>query len=432
MYNFDEIIDRRGSGCVKYDALGEFGLAEDTMPLWVADMDFRTPGFIIDALMDRLKHPVLGYGLVPKDYFPTIASWVETLHGWKVEPDHIRYIPGIVKGIALALRALVPAGAKVIIMPPVYHPFRFVPQRCGYEVVFNPFLPVFADEDSKLDINDRKLIGYNIDFKGLEELMQQGAEALVLANPHNPGGLVWSRDDLARIASLAKRYGVLVISDEIHAEMVLRSNCRHIPFASVSKEAEEVSVTFMAPSKTFNIPGVVSSYVIVNNEGLRNKFFKYLESSEMDSPSFFSTVATMAAYTHGGEWRKEMLEYVSGNIDFLEEFLEKEMPRIDAEIVGTAGADGGRKVPVIRALRPSASFLVWLDCRSLRLPQKDLEILFEKKAGLFLNSGVMFESITSDGEHIGSEGQGFMRLNVACPKSVLKEALDKLCKALQD
>lgn len=421
MYNFDEIIDRKATGCVKYDALEEFGLPSDTMALWVADMDFRTPDFILDALRKRLDHPVLGYGLVPKDYFPTIARWIENLHGWKVDPDNIRYIPGIVKGIGLALRALVPEGAKVIIMTPVYHPFRFVPQRSGYEVVYNPLLPVFAKEDVDLDINDRKLIGYDIDFKGLEELMKEGAEALVLANPHNPGGLVWDPGDLRKIAALAKEYGVLVISDEIHGEMVLDGR-RHTPFASVSKEAEEVSVTFMAPSKTFNIPGIVSSYVIVNNEVLRNKFFKYLESCEMDAPSIFATVATMAAYTEGEEWRKEMLGYVSANLDFLEEYLGNEMPAADA--------GNGRKVPVIRALRPEASFLVWLDCRSLRLPQSELTELFERRAGLFLNDGSMFESIAPDGTHLNTEGQGFMRLNIACPRSVLKKALEKLKNAL--
>lgn len=381
-YDFDELIDRRGSGCVKYDKVDP-----ELLPLWVADMDFRTPEFILDAIRKRLECPVLGYPFIPDDYFPTISRWVESIHGWKVDPGHMCYVPGIVKGIGLAECALLHRGAKVVVQPPVYHPFRIVSEKNGMQVLQNHLLEVRENGT---------LTGYRMDFESLEDCFRQGAQMLVLSNPQNPSGQRWSRETLETVADLASRYGVIVISDEIHAEMVLGGR-QHIPFASVSEAAANCSITFMAPSKTFNIAGVVSSYAIVQNEAIREKFFSFMDANELDYPSIFSIEATMAAYRNGAEWRKEMLEYVEGNVDFVCSYLEANIPQI-------------------KALRPQASFLVWLDCRALGLTQDELMKRLETKAKLYLNDGTMF----------GPGGEGFVRLNIASPKSVLKQALERL------
>lgn len=392
-YDFDEIIPRKNTCCIKYD-LPQVG---DRIPLWVADMDFATPPFIIDAIRRRLDHPVMGYPMLQPDYYPTISSWVKYLHGWDVPAEYIRYVPGIVKGIGMVLNCFFHNASegnskvKVIIQPPVYHPFRILPESNGYEVVANPLIPV--EEDGCLK-------GYRMDFDGLEKLIDDSTGLLILSNPHNPAGICWPKEELSKLAHICASRGVMVISDEIHAEMALAGN-RHIPFASVSGEAASCSITFMAPSKTFNIAGIVSSYAIVLNPELRERFFAFLDANELDAPSIFSELATMVAYREGVEWRRQMLEYVSSNIAFTEKFLME-------------------NIPAVRCLRPQASFLVWLDCRGLKMSQKDLCSLIEDKAGLYLNDGTMF----------GPQGEGFFRLNVGCPQSVLKDAMERLASAV--
>ena len=393
MYDFDEIIDRRGTRCIKYDTLqDEFGRA-DLNALWVADMDFRTPDFIIGALRRRLEHPVLGYPTTGSDYFEIVSKWVEDLHGWKVPASCFRYVPGIVKGFGFAERCLLRPGDKVIIQKPVYHPFRIVTEQSGFEVVNNPLRPVY-DADGFLQ-------GYEMDLEDFERKIDARTRMLILCNPHNPGGVVFPEETLRRLAELCDRHGITVLSDEIHCEMLLGGR-RHVPFASVSEAAARCSITFMAPSKTFNIAGVVSSYAIVQDPELAEKFFGYLESNETDYPPIFSAEATRAAYTEQGKaWRAEMLDYVQGNVDFVDGWLRENLPQV-------------------RAVRPQASFLVWLDCRKLGLPQSELVDLFVNKARLALNDGTMF----------GAEGKGFMRLNVGCPRSLLRKALTSLQEAI--
>lgn len=389
MYDFNLVIDRHNTNCIKYDRLRPTYGRDDLIPLWIADMDFRTPEFITDAIAERLKHPVFGYGCIPSEYFKVISAWVKKLHGWDVSPDHIRYIPGIIKGIAAALDCFVPKNSKIVIMPPVYHPFRNVPEKMGYEIVSNPLIPIYDEEGF--------LTTYRMDFEDLESKLSADSDikAIIISNPHNPCGIVWDAVTLRRLAEIAHKHGTLVISDEIHCEMVLGSGT-HTPYASVSAEAGR-SITFMAPSKTFNIAGIVSSYTIVQDETLREKFFNYLDARELDSPAIFPVTATMAAYEKGWEWRNEMLEYVEGNIGFIDSWLRNNLPQI-------------------RVVHPDASFLVWLDCRKTGLSHESLIDMFVNKAGLALNDGAMF----------GEEGSGFMRLNVGCPRKILEEALLKL------
>lgn len=386
-YNFDEIIDRKGTSCVKYDGLkNAYQGKENLIPLWVADMDFATPDFIIDALKKRCEHPVFGYTFDDDEYYASIQTWLDYKYHWKPEREWISYIPGIVKGIGLAVQCFTQPGDKVIIQPPVYHPFRLVPTRMGREVVYNP-----------LKLEDGV---YKMDFEQLESLIDKDCKMLILSNPHNPGGVVWEKEALVKLAQICSAHGILVISDEIHAEMTYPQFWHH-PFAKVSDEAAACSVTFMAPSKTFNIAGIVSSYAIVPDARLREKFYSFLEAGELNAGTIFAFTATKAAYTYGAEWLQQMRSYVIENVNFVDEYLKKNIPQI-------------------KAYRPQASFLVWLDCRELGLTQPELVQLFEDKAGLALNDGTMF----------GKEGEGFMRLNIGCPRSILNQALESLKKAI--
>lgn len=407
VYDFDRLVPRRNTGCVKYDSLKEVFGREDLTPMWVADMDFETPDFILDAIRSRLEHPVFGYPSRSGEYFDAVVRWVSRLHGWNIREEWITYIPGIVKGIGHVLQVFTAPGDKVVIQTPVYHPFRLLPQRNGRQLVFNPL------------IYDTVSGRYSMDFDRLESQLDSKCKVLILSNPHNPAGVMWTRQELERLAHICASRGIVVISDEIHAEMAYGNRC-HIPFASVSDEAERCSITFMAPSKTFNIAGIVSSYAVVPDERLRSVFFAYLKANEFDAPSIFSSVATVAAYSEQGfEWRRQMLEYVWGNILYAESRV--------AEISG------------LEMHRPDASFLIWIDCRGLmeRLldrsglsdaaPQRRQVVLddfFISRAHLALNSGMMF---SSDG---GSEGMGFMRMNVGAPLSVVTEAFDNICKAV--
>lgn len=378
-YDFDKVIERRGTGALKTDRLKERFGRDDLLAAWVADMDFATPPFIVEALKKRLEHPIFGYCVEPDEYRPLIIKWEKDLHGWEIKPEWISYIPGIVKGIGMVINVFTKPGEDVFIMPPVYHPFRIVTELNGRKVVN---IPMTEDEDGK----------YHIDFEKLDQIPTKGG-VLIFSNPHNPAGRIWNKEELARLAKICKDKHILVVSDEIHADMALWGNV-HTPFAKVNEHARENSITFCAPSKLFNIPGIVSSFAVVPNAELREKFYGWLKANEFDESSEFSFVATCAAYKKGHEWRKQMLDYVEKNVEAVEKYFQKELPQI-------------------KALRPDASFLVWLDCRGLGLNQENLVDLFVNHAKVALNDGAMF----------GKEGEGFMRLNVGMPRSQLMEVL---------
>lgn len=386
-YDFDKIIDRRGTGALKTDVLKERYGRDDLLPMWVADMDFETPAFIVEALRRRLDHPIFGYTVEPADYWPTVARWIRDRHGWDVRTEWMTYIPGIVKGIGMVLDIFTDKGDKVIIQPPVYHPFRLVPEGIQREVVCNP-LTENADGS------------YSMDFDNLGQAADERCRVLILSNPHNPAGIVWDRETLVRLADFCHSRGILVISDEIHCDMALWDN-KHIPFASVSEKAARCSITFQAPSKTFNIAGIVSSYAIVPDDALRSRFYGWLTANELNEPTIFAPIATIAAFSEGEQWRRQMLRYVEGNIEFVEEYCKKHIPQI-------------------KPLRPQASFLIWLDCRGLALGHDELVDLFVNRAHLALNDGEMF----------GKGGEGFMRLNAGSPRATVAEALDRLRKAI--
>lgn len=386
-YSFDKIVDRRGSGDLKHGVLQERYGRSDLLPLWVADMDFETPPFITEALRQRLDHSLFGYTVVPEELWDVIIQWTLEHHGWQVQREWLTYIPGIVKGIGMAINVFSEEGDKVIIQPPVYHPFRLTPQGNGRKVVYNPLR----------ELPDGS---YDMDFEQLEQVTDEHCKILILSNPHNPAGICWKENTLRRLAHFCYEHHILVLSDEIHSDMALFGN-RHIPFATVSDEAAASSITFAAPSKTFNIAGIVSSYAIVPNPTLRRRFYSWLEANELNDPPLFSPIATIAAYSQGESWRRQMLAYIEENIRFVEEYCQQHLPKI-------------------KPWRPEASFLVWLDCRPLGLQHDELIDLFVNRAHLALNDGAMF----------GPGGEGFMRLNVGTPRSILLQALLQLEQAM--
>lgn len=383
MYNFDEIISREGSGDYKNGALLRLFGRTDLIPMWVADMDWATPPFIVDALKKRMEHPIFGYTLTPRNMWTVVRKWIREHHQWDVPEEWMTYIPGIVKGIGMAINVFLKEDEKVIIQPPVYHPFRLTPEGNRREVVFNP-------------LKELPNGSYAMDFDNLEQVCDEKCKMLILSNPHNPAGIVWDIETLQTLAHFCASRGILVISDEIHCDMVLTGH-KHLPFAAVSEEAAQCSITFGAPSKTFNIAGIVSSYAIVPNDELRRKFYEWLEANELNEPTIFSPIATIAAFGQGEEWRQEMLQYVEENIKLVVDYCAQHLPKI-------------------KPLVPDASFLVWLDCRDMGLDHDALIDFFVNKARLALNDGEMF----------GPGGEGHMRMNVAAPRCVILKALEQL------
>lgn len=387
-YDFDTPVERRGTGAIKWDGMEPAYGTNDLMPFWIADMDFRTPPFIIEALRRRLDHEVLGYSLKDDAYFESIIRWNRDRYGFAVEREWIHFMPGVVPALALALLFFTKEGDRVMVMPPVYHPFHLLPAWNRRQLVWSPL--DYGDDGRYHFRPDR----FRRDIKG--------CRMLLLCNPHNPGGMVWRREELELIAGVCREEGVIVCSDEIHADLTFRPRV-HTPFASTGEAARENSLTFQAPSKAFNLPGVGSAHCFVPNAELREPFFRFLDQNELAGGNLFCPIATTAAYTHGTEWLDQMLAYVEENFRFVAGFCREHLP-------------------LIRPVVPEASYLMFLDCRALGLEQGALEELFCRKARLALNSGAMF----------GPGGEGFMRLNCGCPRSYLREGLLSLQKALEE
>lgn len=385
-YNFDQIIDRKGTNALKVDALEERYGNPDLIPMWVADMDFLSPPAVSETIIKRAQHGIFGYTGASQSYYNSIINWVNRHHNWNIQQEWITFIPGIVKGIAFVIDCFTNKDEKVIIQPPVYHPFRIIPTLHQRTVV-----------DNQLVMESRQ---YKMDLDNLKKIIDPSCKILILCNPHNPAGRVWTRQELIDIAEICYDNNILVISDEIHSDLAFAPN-KHIPFASVSEKAAQNSITFMAPSKTFNIAGIVSSYSIIPNKDLREKFEAYLSASELDEGHIFAYLATEAAYDNGDDWLIEVKDYIWKNITFVDEYLK-------------------RNIPQIKAIIPQASFLIWLDCKELKLSQEDLVSLFVNDAKLALNDGTMF----------GAGGEGFMRMNVGTSQTIIEKALDNLKKAV--
>ena len=386
-YDFDRVIDRHGTSAAKIDRLDAMFGRHDLTPLWIADLDFAVCPEITAALHARLNHPVLGYSDASESYWDSIISWNRKRHGFELSREDLAFIPGVVKGFALAVNYFTRPGDGVLIQPPVYTPFHTVVEGNGRRIVENPLL-----FDGK---------SYSMALAGLARLLRtEKPKMMILCNPPTPIGIQWDRPTLARLARLCRDAGCVVVSDEIHGDLMLGGR-PHIPFLAAGEDAEDIGVMLAAPSKTFNIPGLVSSWMAVKNPELRKGFYHWLEVNEFSSPVSFSVIGAEAAYRNGEQWLDEMLEYVEDNIAFTRDYI-------------------ARNIPGLSMVEPQASFLVWLDFSALHLCQDEIMRLLLDKAHLALNDGTMF----------GPQGAGFARLNVGTPRCVLEKALDSLRRAI--
>ena len=381
-YDFNTIPARKGTFCVKHDMTREVFGTEDLLPMWVADMDFKTPDFILDAIRKRCDHEVLGYTFAPDSYKMAVLNWFQKRYGIATKWNKMHFIPGIVQGIAFVLQTFTVPGDKVLITTPVYPPFINVPHRTGRVFVSSPL----KTENGR----------FTFDFEDLDR-KAPGCKVMILSNPHNPGGTVWTKEELSQVADICLKHKVLVISDEIHADLTY-PEFHHTSFTTVSEAALHNSITFFAPSKTFNMAGLASSVCYVPDEEIRKTFFGFLDNNELSLGNIFGYYAAEAAFAHGEEWLQQLLEYLQGNIDTAEQFLKENCPEITF-------------------MRPQASFLLWMDFRAWHLSQKDLErkLIYDAKIGL--NNGTDF----------GPEGEGFMRMNIGTNRETVLEGLRRIC-----
>ncbi len=379
--------ERQDTGSLKWDFLkNRFG-SEDLLPMWVADMDFPSPPSVIDALVRRAGHGFFGYSIFPPSYYRVIVDWMKRRHQWEIREDWIAFSPGIVPAICMIVQAFSSPGDKVIVQRPVYYPFMAAVKNNGRTVLNNP-----------LSLEHGR---YHMDFKDLEaKARDPRARMLILCNPHNPVGRVWSREEQERLGEICLQNNILVISDEIHADLIFEGN-QHIPFGSIRDDFLENSITCTAPSKTFNLAGLQTSNLVIAQPGLRRRYLNQLENNGISGPNAFGAAAVEAAYTHGEPWLDALMEYLQGNLKYLRDFSKEYLPGLEI-------------------IEPEATYLVWLDFRKFGLDEPKLDDWVRGKAGLALDEGIIFGN---------PEGVGFERMNIACPRSLLIEALDRLAEA---
>ena len=387
--DFDTVVDRRNTRCLKYDFAVRRGMPEDVLPLWVADMDFRTSSYVEDALVQRSKEAIFGYSEVQRPYFDIVKGWMERHHQWQVDEHWLVKTPGVVFALAMAVKAYTEPGEAVLIQSPVYYPFS----------------EVIVDNERKLVSSDLKqdVSGhYYMDLEDLEEkIIKEKVRLLFLCNPHNPVGRVWTKEELTALGDICVKHGVIVVSDEIHADFVFEG--KHQVFAAIKKEFEEITITCTSPSKTFNLAGLMISNIFIADRKLRHRFRKELDRAGISQLGVMGLVACEAAYSQGEVWYEKMHEYVKENIEYTREFVNTRLPGVKmGEHQGT--------------------YLVWLDFRETGLGVEELEHLVIHKAKLWLDSGRIF----------GDCGKGFQRINVACPRATLTEALERIRKALEE
>ncbi len=381
--DFDKVIERRGTDCIKYDSAAQSNMPADVLPLWVADMDFETSSYVVDALADRLRHGIFGYTETGERFFDAVKGWMVRHHDWEVHKDWLVKTPGVVFALAMAVKAYTEPGDGVLIQQPVYYPFAGVIRDNGRRVVSNH---LFLGEDNR----------YHMDLDDFErKIVEEKIKLFFLCNPHNPVGRVWSREELCRLGDICVRHHVIVASDEIHADFVFRG--KHQVFANLKKEYETISITCTAPSKTFNLAGLAMSNIFIPDEKLREKFCAQMNSAGVGQIGLMGLIACEAAYEKGEEWYQAMVKYVADNIAYTRKYVEENLPGV-------------------RMVEHEGTYLVWLDFRGTGLDEQALEHKIIHEAKLWLDGGAMF----------GEGGNGFQRVNVACPRKILTEALDRL------
>ena len=385
--NFDEIIERKGTDCLKYDFAVKRGKPEDVLPFWVADMDFRTTSYVEDALIERAKHGIFGYSESQEDYFHAIAGWMHRRHHWDVEPDWLIKTPGVVFALAMAVKAFTEAGDCVLIQQPVYYPFSEVIQDNGRVVVSN---------DLYLGTDNR----YHMDLEDFEQkIVEHHVKLFLLCNPHNPSGRVFTREELTGMGEICLKHGVTVVCDEIHNDFVFQGE--HTVFASIKKEYADISVTCTSPSKTFNLASMLISNIFIPNEKLRQRFQHEVNAAGISQLSVLGLVATQAAYEHGDEWYEKMMAYVKSNIDYARNYVEEYLPGV-------------------KMINGEGTYLVWLDFRGTGIETEELDRRIIYDAKLWLDSGKIF----------GKTGEGFQRINVTAPRKTVTECFERIRKIL--
>ena len=384
-YDFDKIIDRRNTDSVKWDILEETFGDKDVVPMWVADMDFEIAKPISDAIKKRTEHAIYGYSIKGRGYYDAVINWMKKRHNWDVKKKWINYTPGIVPALGYIVRTFAQPGDDVIIQTPVYHPFYSTIKNNGYNIVKNPLLHENGN--------------YKMDLEDLTKKITPRTRLLILCNPHNPVGRVWSKEELTELGQICIKNDMLIVSDEIHFDLIYKGN-QHTVFASISEEFAQNSIICTAPTKTFNMAGLQVSNVIIPNQRLGEMFKVTLENYAANEINAFASVALIAAYNEGEEWFDQLLEYLEGNLNFLMKFFEDRMPKI-------------------KVIKPQGTYLVWIDTSALNMTSQRLKEFFIKKAKVGFNDGIMF----------GEEGDQFQRINIACQRTTLKEALERIERA---
>jgi len=385
---FDQVINRKKTDSVKWDYTKRIFGVEDVLPMWVADMDFPAPEEVIDALHTRVDHGIFGYTMPGSKMEESVKNWLDSRHSWKIDPKTITYSPGIVTAISMAIHAFTTSEDKIVVQPPVYYPFFEIAQKHKREVLYNQLL---LNEEFR----------YEIDFNDLEEkLSDERTTLFILCNPHNPSGRVWSKEELTRIGDLCIKHNVLIISDDIHSDLLLFGN-QYTPIASIRKDIANQTITCIAPSKTFNLAGLQASILLIPNDSLKRRYNEVQQVFGVMGINTLGAEAMQAAYEHGSNWLDELIQYLQENVLLIEEYLMNHLPQV-------------------KIMRPESTYLVWIDARNVNKSDKELQELLLNKGKLALHIGSKF----------GKNGEGFLRMNIACPKETLLDGLKRLKIAL--
>jgi Bifunctional PLP-dependent enzyme with beta-cystathionase and maltose regulon repressor activities len=386
MWNFDEPAGREGTDCIKYDRREETFGVKDVIPMWVADMDFNTPDFVVESLQKRLEHQIYGYSFRPAEYYQSMINWIKSRHNWTVEKEWISFSPGIVPALNFCTLAFTQTGDSIIVQPPVYFPFFSAVESHGRNLIYN-----------RLTESEGKWV---MDYNSLIAGIDSKTKMIIISNPHNPVGRVWTPEELNNLADICLEKNILVISDEIHCDLVL-PGFTHTPLASLSEKIAANTITLISPSKTFNLAGLSTSSVIIQNPVLRKSFNRVVENLHVGSGNIFGTTASIAAYTQGHKWLDALLDYIDNNIEFVKDYCRKMIPEI---------------IPV----QPEATYMIWLDCRKFGMSGKELQNFFVTKAGVGMNEGSTF----------GPGGEGFMRMNLGTTHQKVMKAMEQFEKAV--
>jgi cystathionine beta-lyase len=386
MWNFDRPVKREDTDCIKYDLREEIFGVKNIIPMWVADMDFLTPDFIVESLHKRLEHEIYGYSFRSPEYYQSIIKWIKIRHNWTVEREWISFSPGIVPALNFCTLAFSQPGDSIVVQPPVYFPFFTAVESHGRNLIYNRLTESEGE--------------WSMDFNSLVSGINDKTKMIIISNPHNPVGRVWTHEELNILGDICLKHNILIISDEIHCDLVLPGFI-HTPVASLSEKIAEITITLIAPSKTFNLAGLSTSSVIISNPALRKTFNKIVDNLHIGSGNIFGNTASIAAYTHGYEWLDALLDYIDHNVEFVKDYCNEMIPEI---------------IPV----SPEATYMIWLDCRKFGMNGKELQNFFVTKADVGMNEGSTF----------GPGGEGFMRMNLGTTHQTVMKAMEQIEKAV--